>query len=114
MSCSPELAVREFRPSYRRGAIMQASLASLGSVAGLVVFWSQRDPWLLIASLLLVSVIPFTLVFILPTNNQLQDPALEVSNHAVTLLARWGRLHAVRTVLGSLAFLIFLWRLSNG
>jgi hypothetical protein len=114
MSCGPELAVREFGPSYKRGAIMQASLASLGSVAGLVAFWNQRDMWLLIASLLLASVIPFTLLVILPTNRQLLDPALEGSDRAAALLARWGRLHAVRTLLGCLAFLIFLWRLTNG
>src|SRR5712692_1233881 len=100
MSCGPEVAVREFTPSYRRGTIMQVSLAVLGGLAGLVAFWKQKDSWLLVASLLLASLIPFTLLFIFPTNNQLLDPALQPgSSHAVTLLTRWGRLHAVRTVL---------------
>lgn len=71
MSCGSELALREFGPSYRRGTIMQASLALLGGFAGLVAFWNQREPWLLVASLLLVSVVPFTLLIILPTNKQL-------------------------------------------
>ena len=115
MSCGPAIAIGEFRPSYKRGAIMQASLALLGSGAGFMVFWNQRDPWILVGSLLLLSVVPFTLLFILPTNKRLLDPALgSDSNHAVPLLTRWGRLHAARTALGSLAFLIFLWRLTNG
>jgi hypothetical protein len=35
------------------------------------------------------------------------------SSRAVALLTRWGRRQAVRTVLGSAAFLVFLWRLSR-
>ena len=114
MSCGPDLALREFGPSYRRGTIMQASLALLGSAAGFIVFWNQRDPWFLVADLLLFSVVPFTLLFILPTNKQLLDPAVDGdASRAVVLLTRWGRLHAARTVLGFLAFLIFLWRVAN-
>jgi hypothetical protein len=114
VSCGPELALREFGPSYRRGTIMQASLALLGSVAGFIVFWRQRDLWFLLASGLFFSVVPFTLLFILPTNKQLLNPALKGdSSEAVVLLTRWGRLHAARTVLGSLAFLVFLWRVAT-
>ena len=38
MSCDPEVALREFRPSYRRAAVMQAGLALVGSAASLVAF----------------------------------------------------------------------------
>jgi len=115
MSCGVALAVREFGPSYRRGAVVQISAAVVGAMAGLVGFWSQRDFWLLVASLLLAVLIPFTLVFIMPTTKQLLDPTLDAdSGRAAALLARWGRRHAVRTVFGLLAFLILLWRVSNG
>ena len=114
MSCGPEVAVREFGPSYRRGTIMQASLALIGGVAGFVSFLSAKDPWVLAASLLLVSVVPFTLLVILPTNKQLLDPTLDsTSSRAVGLLKRWGHLHAVRTTCSALAFVIFVWRLIN-
>ncbi len=36
LACGPELAVREFAPSYRRATGMQASLAFLGCLAGLL------------------------------------------------------------------------------
>jgi hypothetical protein len=115
MSCGPELAVREFGPSYRRGTIMQASLALLGSTAGFFRFLGTKDPWVLAASVLLVSVVPFTLIVILPTNKRLLDPSLDSkSGRAVVLLERWGHLHAVRTTSSALAFMIFLWRLING
>jgi hypothetical protein len=110
--CGADLAVREFAPSYKRGAIMQASLAVVGCLAGLVGGWQRSDMALVVAALLLGAVVPFTLVVILPTNKRLLDPALDTrSGEASRLLARWGHLHAVRSILGTAAFLIFLTRL---
>ncbi len=43
LSCGSELAVREFAPSYRRATIMQASLAVVGGLAGLIAAWQQND-----------------------------------------------------------------------
>jgi hypothetical protein len=63
----------------------------------------------LVAGLLLGSVIPFTLIAILPTNKRLLSPELDRrSDEAGHLLARWGRLHAVRTILSAMALLLFL------
>jgi hypothetical protein len=65
--------------------------------------------WWLVAGVLLGSVIPFTLIVILPTNKRLLSPALDRrSAEAERLLERWGRLHAVRSVLSGVALLIFL------
>jgi hypothetical protein len=113
LSCGSELAVRVFAPSYRRAAVMQASLALLGCVAGLVAGWQRSDGALVVAALLLGAVVPVTLVVILPTNKRLLDPGLDSRGpEALALLKRWGRLHAVRSVLASAAFLIFLARLA--
>lgn len=106
--------MRVFAPSYRRAAIMQASLAVVGCVAGLLASWRERDPVLLLPSLLLLAVVPFTLLVVAPTNNQLLDPALDVrSKRSADLLTRWGRLHAVRSLLSLSAFLLFLWRIAE-
>ncbi len=107
LQCGTTLAIAEFGPSYRRGAAMQASLAALGCLAG-VGDWARGHGVLpLAAGLLMAAVIAFTLVVILPTNKRLLDPALDSgSAEAATLLARWGRLHAVRTVLGGVALLL--------
>lgn len=66
--------------------------------------------WWLVAGALLGSVIPFTLFVILPTNKLLLSATLDKQSvEAERLLARWGALHAVRSVLSGLALLLFLY-----
>jgi Domain of unknown function (DUF1772) len=103
----PALAIAEFGPSYRRGAVMQAGLAGGGALTA-VAAWAQGSSIpVLIAGLLLGSLIPFTLTVILPTNKRLLDARLDRNApEATALLARWGRLHAVRSVVGGIAFLL--------
>ena len=114
MSCGRELAVREFGPSYARASVMQAALAILGCLIGLVAAWSLRDVTTAIAAALLGLVVPFTLIAIFPTNKQLLAPNLDATtDNAGALLARWNRLHAVRTVLSGIAFGLFLYRLAS-
>ena len=46
---------------------------------------------------------------ILPTNKRLESQDLDLSSEeAGCLLRRWGRLHAVRSILSGVAFVIFL------
>ena len=91
---------------------MQAPLAVVGSLSAFISWWLDRSlPWL-IGGVLLLLIIPFTLVVILPTNKRLESQELDLrSEEAGSLLRRWGRLHAVRNVLGGTAFLIFLFTL---
>ena len=84
-----------------------AALAAMGGLAR-VADWSRgHGAFPLAAGLLMVALIAFTLIVILPTNTRLLDPALDPgSAEAAALLARWGRLHAVRSGLGTLALLL--------
>jgi hypothetical protein len=110
MSCGPDVALCQFGPSYRRGAVMQASLALIGSVTGLAASWQLRD-WLVALASLLGLLIPFTVIVILPTNTRLLDPTLDArSSEAARLLARWARLHAVRTAVSVVALVMLLLR----
>ncbi len=110
MECGVEIAATEFPPSYRRAAALQVTLAALGFLCSITAWFAGATFWWLIAGALLGSVIPFTLIVILPTNKQLLNPALnKKSPEAGQLLARWGALHAVRTVLSGLALLLFLY-----
>ena len=107
-------ALTEFAPSYHRATVTQVSLAIAGFLSGLVAWRSRSDARWLIGGGLLVSVIPFTALVIMPTNKKLLDP--ETANdldQAEKLLTRWGRLHAVRSVLSSASLLTFLFLLGE-
>jgi hypothetical protein len=109
LSCGSALALREFAPSYRLGARLQASLAAAGLLLAAGGWYQTRQVVLLMGGLTLGAVIPFTLLIIFPTNHRLLDPMLVPdSPEAGALLQRWGHLHAVRTVLGLAAFGILL------
>jgi hypothetical protein len=89
---------------------MQASLAAVGLIATVVAWAQGRGIAVLTGGLVLGLVIPFTLIVILPTNKRLLDAGLDRrSIEAAALLARWGQLHAVRSILGTLAFGVLIW-----
>ena len=114
MQCGTGLAVKEFAPSYRRGAIMQATLAAIGFLCATATWLkSSHVCWLIGGGALLIAIV-FTFVVIFPTNKKLLDSSLnENSELALKLLIRWGRLHAVRSLLGLISFLIFIVLLGN-
>jgi len=110
MQCGTDLAIKEFAPSYRRATIMQVALAIVGLLMATAAWLKGGSIWWLVGGVTLVAVIPFTLLFILPTNHKLLEPSLDnASDLASRLLVRWGRLHAIRSILGLVSFLIFAW-----
>jgi hypothetical protein len=114
LSCGTELAVREFAPSYHRATLMQVPLALSGCGTALSWAWLRGDAWAAVGAMLIVAAVPITLIAIRPTNRQLLDRDLDArSAKAKDLLVRWGRLHAVRTILSGAAFLLFLLRLAS-
>lgn len=109
MACGTALAATVFPVSYHKATVMQASLALLGLVSAVAAWASGSGVGWLIGGLLLGSVIPFTLLVIMPTNNQLVHPGLDKSSESTRqLLIHWGKLHAVRSVLSVVALVIFL------
>jgi hypothetical protein len=110
MRCGVELAATEFAPSYRRATVMQATCAAVGLLSSIAAWLAGATLLWLVAGLIVGLVIPFTLIVILPTNERLLDPTLDKrSAEAGRLLARWGRLHAVRSGLSGLALLLYLY-----
>jgi Domain of unknown function (DUF1772) len=109
MECGIQLAATEFGPSYSRAARLQAALAILGSLSAVAV-WIQGGviAWLW-GAVLFFSVVPYTLLVILPTNKQLLGASLDrSSDQARMLLVRWGRMHTVRTAISLAALILFL------
>ena len=101
----------EWRSAYKRGFAMQAPLALVGSVLGLLARRQTDDRrWLLGA------VVPCSLTG--PTHSSPSCRSTTNSRPSILmvrwstsrmLIEQWGRLHTVRSVLGLAATLVFLW-----
>ena len=109
MACDTKTAASVWAPSYKRATIMQASLALLGFLSGLGVWLLGGGIMWLVGAAFIGLVIPFTFLVIMPTNKQLLAPDRDLaSSETRALLVKWGKLHAVRSVLSFVASLVYL------
>ena len=112
MGCETRIAAIVWAPSYERATVMQASLAMAGFASGVAVWLLGGGTNWLIGAVLLGSVVPFTLIAIKPTNDRLRAAGRDLgSSETRALLEKWGRLHAVRSVLSLAASVVFIWAL---
>jgi anthrone oxygenase-like protein len=100
----------EWKLAYKRGYMMQASIAVVGGLIGLVAFLSTLDLRWLLGAVVLLANWPYTICMIMPTNSRLMEtPTEAATTETRRVLERWGTLHAGRSALGLVAALIFLW-----
>ncbi len=110
MALDTSSAASQWAPSYRRATWMQAPLALVGLVAGLTCWWRGAGAGWALGAGLIGAVVPFTFLCIMPTNHRLLEPGRDLgAPETRALLAKWARLHAIRTVLSLAATVIFLW-----
>ena len=94
----------EWKPSYKRGAAMQAPLALVGFLLAGIAWWQTSAAGFLIGGVAIVAAWPWTLIGIKPTNDVLLAAKSDQAGPQVrALVVKWGALHAVRTGLGALA-----------
>jgi hypothetical protein len=99
----------EWKPSYERGAVMQASLALISCGLGVAGWLVEREVLSALGAALILAPWPVTLFIIMPTNNRLKATPLENAGPETRALVRkWGGLHAIRTSLGIAASIAFL------
>lgn len=109
MGCGTETALPVWAPSYQRAVRMQAPLAVISFIAGIVAWMFGASILWLVGALLIGAVVPFTFLVIMPTNKRLYALANEpgrAETHGV--LERWGRLHAIRSILSLMASCLYL------
>jgi hypothetical protein len=109
LSLSHGAMLTEWQPAYRRGTAMQAPLAVMGFLLGLVSWWQTGATAWLVGSVLMITNWPYTLVVIMPVNKRLMTTDISAASAETGyLVGRWGALHAGRTALGVGAVISFL------
>jgi hypothetical protein len=104
--------LKQWKPSYSAGYVMQASLAAASAALGFLAAWSTGDWRWVVGAVLILANWPYTLIGIRPTNDRLKGIAEgDAGATSRALLVSWGRLHGVRTVLGVAATGAYLWAL---
>src|ERR1700723_979526 len=94
----------EWKPAYKRGAAMQAPLAVVGFLFGMLAWWQVSDSAFLVGAIMIIAPWPWTLIVIKPINDALLATDLDKAGPPTrALVLKWGFVHAVRTVLGGLA-----------
>ena len=100
----------EWKPSYKRGAAMQAPLALVGFLLGLLAWWQTSLSTFLIGAIAIIAPWPWTLIVVKPINDALlaTDPD-KAGSQTRSLIVKWGTVHAARSAMGALATAVFLW-----
>ncbi len=99
----------QWKPAYKRGFAMQAPLAIIGFLLGILAWWMTGGLTFVLGAILLVANWPWTIFGIMPTNKALM--AIELNDagpRSRALIVKWNRLHSVRTTLGGFATVAFL------
>jgi len=102
----------QWKPSYDAGYMMQASLVAASGILGLLAAWTTQEWHWIVGAVLILANVPYTLIGIMPTNHKLKAiPTSDAGPKSRALLMFWGKLHAIRTLLGVAATLAYLWAL---
>jgi hypothetical protein len=103
-------ALAQWQSSYPRGAMMQATLALVGSVLGALEWLVTGNAQWLLGALVLFANWPYTFIWIMPINRALTATVVDQAGpRSRAALEKWGRLHAGRTLLGLISAGIFVW-----
>ena len=112
MSLDVKNALTQWKPSYKSGFATQASLAIISGAFGIIAAIVSFNWLWVMGALVILANWPFTLLFIMPTNKILMATDIDQADEETqNLLRKWGRLHGVRSGLGAVATVLFIFAL---
>ncbi len=108
LSLDDRSLLAQWKPSYKGGFNIQGSLAVITAVAGGIAYM-QTSNWLWLGGAFAIFANwPYTLMFLIPTNNRLLAMPLESAGSETRgMIEAWGRGHVVRGCLGGFAIVCF-------
>ena len=89
LGLSDQALLDEWKPAYKRGALMQATLAIIGFLLGAVAWWQSSNLLWAAGGILTLANWPVTLIVIMPTNNKLMATKTATSESR-GLILKWG------------------------
>lgn len=108
-----EPLLAQWQPSYKRALPIQSGLAVAGGISGLLAWYLSSDWQWIAGSAALLANWPFTLLIIMPVNKRLLAmEKREAGAESRRMLVQWGKLHGVRSALGAVSVLLFVWAMS--
>jgi len=114
MGLETRSAARQWAPNYKRATLMQAPLALVSLLSGVMAWLLGASTWWFAAALLIGSVVPYTVLVVMPVNHKILEPDRDLSSvETRELLQKWARLHGVRTALSLVASAIDVWQLGG-
>lgn len=109
LKLADEPLLMEWRPSYKRGFAMQATLAIIAGVLGIIALLLTKNWFYFWGAILILANWPYTLFAIMPTNKKLMSPQTDINHSEIrNLILYWGKLHAIRSLLGICSTILFL------
>ncbi|MGI9309851.1 MAG: DUF1772 domain-containing protein [Gammaproteobacteria bacterium] len=107
-----QYATAYFKPMSKRTAPLMMVLAAIGGIAGCMNWYYTGESAWMVGGALLLAMFPLTGMLIVPTNIRLINIDAEAEpERAARLHATLGRMHIIRTVLGSIPFVLFVFAL---
>ena len=104
----------EWKLAYRRGYAIQATLVLVGFLLGMWAWHLTNKTAFFAAALVLFANWPWTIFVMLPVNKRLQaTPRENADAETRALLRKWNYRHGVRTFLGFVSALAFLWGIAT-
>ena len=79
----------EWKPAYKRGYMMQASLAIVGGLFGLVAYLSTFEWRWLLGAVVLLANWPYTIFVIMPPNRQFMETPPEGATAETRRTLKW-------------------------
>ncbi|KAI1723997.1 hypothetical protein Ddc_05195 [Ditylenchus destructor] len=108
----------EWKESYAQAAPMQAGLALLSTAFGTYAAYQHYVaehpiyPAFGVGAALIFANWPYTLLGIMPVNNQLNNTKV-ATEETRSLVNHWAKLHSVRTILGVASVGVYVWAILN-
>jgi len=103
-------AIEVFNPFFHKTHTSMISFSIVVTIFALAISWISGNWWWFGVSLLMHLNGPYTLKFMMPTNNRLMADNVDPdSEQTVYDLKNWGRLHLIRTIWNGGIFIAFLY-----